>query len=138
MRKEVLVAIIIGGLLGLAVAFGIWRANKALAPKTQVEPFPSPVAQEEKSELIVTSPESGSVVSENKVLVQGSATPNATIVILYNEGEIIVQADEAGSFEQEVELSGGANEIKVAAYDEQGNQKEKTITVVYSTEFPNE
>lgn len=136
MRKEVLIAIVIGATLGLAVAFGIWQANRSLGPKPQTTPSPTPQVIEEKSELIVTSPEDGAVVSEDKVLVRGAASPNATIVILYNQGEIIAQAQADGSFEQELELSGGANELRVVAYDAEGNKEEKTIAVVYSTEFP--
>lgn len=136
MRKEVLIAILVGALSGLAVAFGIWRANQALAPK--VAPTPSPTPQEEtvRQGLIVTEPESGVVVSQDRITVRGSATAGSTIVILTNLGEIILEARGDGIFEQEVELEGGANEIKVVAFDPQGNREEKTLTVVFSTEFP--
>lgn len=138
MRKEVLVAITIGALLGLAVAFGIFRANQALTPKTQTLPSPVPQQEEQSSGLIVTSPENERVTSEDKVVLRGSTTPAATVVILYNLGEVIVEARADGTFEQEIELEGGANEIKVISIDDQGASQEQTITVVYSTEFPSE
>ncbi len=61
MRKEVLVAIIIGFGLGLVITFGIWTANKAL--KTAAPPTPPTEEKEEVTptpaptlELLITSP----------------------------------------------------------------------------------
>ena len=55
------------------------------------------------------------------------------VVVIYPEGENIVEADEEGNFETEITLVGGANEIKITAYDEEGNQAEKNLTLIYST-----
>lgn len=137
MRKEVFIAILIGLILGGAVAFGIWRANLALVKEevqTEQSAIPSPQEQTPSS-LIITQPENNAVVSEDRVTVKGAATPNANIVFLTNEDEIITQATREGTFEQEVELIGGANEITVIAYDDQGNESRSSVVVVYSTEF---
>lgn len=137
MRKEVFIAILIGLILGGAVAFGIWRANLALVKEevqTEQSAIPSPQEQT-LSSLIITQPENNTVVSEDKVTVKGAATPNANIVFLTIEDEIITQATREGTFEQEVELIGGANEIIVIAYDDQGNESRSSVVVVYSTEF---
>jgi len=136
-RKEVLIAIIIGFGLGLVITFGIWTANRALetsAPQKQAplveETTPTPVPG---LSLILTSPEDNSISSEEKIEVSGLTTPGATVVILYQEGEKILEADQEGSFSTEITLVGGANEIKISAFDQEGNQAEKTLTVVYST-----
>jgi len=55
------------------------------------------------------------------------------VVLIYPEGETIVTADDQGNFEATALLVGGANEIKVTAYDQQGNRAEALLTVVYST-----
>lgn len=138
MRKEVLVAILIGALLGLVVAFGIWSANQALAPKVLPSPPPTPEERAVQQGLIVTEPESGAVVSRDRITVRGSASLSSTVVILTNLNEIIAEVASDGSFNQEVELEGGPNEIKVVAYDGEGNREEITLIVVYSTEFPGE
>lgn len=137
MRKEVFIAILIGLILGGAVAFGIWRANLALVKEeVQTEQSATPFPQEQPpSSLIITQPENNTVLGEDKVTVKGAATPNANIVFLTNEDEIITQATREGTFEQEVELIGGANEIIVIAYDDQGNESRSSVVVVYSTEF---
>lgn len=146
MRKEVIIAIILGSVLGIAVAFGIWRANQTLKPQKQIkgiEATSSPVSttqpenktNTETAELLITSPENNIVVNEDSVKVEGTTQPKATIVIISNTGEVILEAKQDGSFEQNVKLEGGANEIKVVAYDKNGRRTEKIITVVYSTEL---
>ncbi|MAG59596.1 hypothetical protein CMO96_02285 [Candidatus Woesebacteria bacterium] len=143
MRKEVLIAIIIGVGLGSAVAFGIWRANLVLSPQNGQEQnqqaSPSPTDDIiTSSQLVVTQPENNVVISKDEVEVQGNASPESTIVILANSGEIILEAEADGNFKETVGLEGGANEITVVAYDKEGNESRQTITVVYSTEFAEE
>ncbi len=138
MRKEVIVAIIIGILLGGLVAFGIWRANILFADKKTKpsEVLPTPFEQEiSASQLVITQPEDNTVVATDKVTVRGTASKGTTVVILSQAGEYISGVVQDGSFEQEVELIGGANEITVIAYDETGNESKQILTIVYSTEF---
>lgn len=139
MRKEVLVAIISGIVLGLLVAFGIWRANLTLSSKTP-KPQNLNSTQEQsqeiaKSSLVVTQPENLSVVSQEKVLVKGTAEPKSVVLILANDSQQTLEAKQDGNFETEIELSGGPNEILVKSFNDQGVEAEQKITVVYSTEF---
>lgn len=144
MRKEVLFAILIGAAIGLAIAFGVWRANKVFTPRKagtgEAIPTTTPPKQEEiqTSQLVVTSPENNSVVSTNKVVIEGTAPPEAAVVITTNAAEVIVQAEKDGQFRQEIELEGGVNEVKVTAYDNDGNKSEQILMVVYSTELGEE
>ena len=144
MKKEVLLAIIIGFSLGLAITFGVWKANKALkeaAPKQQLLPsqvqekekIPSPTPVSSQLNLLITSPEDNSIINKEKINVSGKTSPKATVVILYGEGEKIIEADENGNFTSEITLVGGANEITVSAYDQDGNEATKTLNLVYST-----
>lgn len=138
MRKEVIVAILIGILLGGLVAFGVFRANVLLGDKKgkEVEVLPTPFEQEiSTSQLVITQPEDSTVVGIDKVTVRGTVSKGATVVILAQSGEYIVEVKEDGSFEQTVELEGGANEMTVIAYDETGNESKQVLTIVYSTEF---
>jgi len=136
-RKEVLIAIIIGFGLGLVITFGIWTANKALrevAPEEtlapEATPTPTPTAA---FSLNLTSPEDNSISEEETIEVSGTTAPGAIVVILYQEGEKILEADSEGKFSTEITLAGGPNEIMISAYDQEGNEAEKTLTVVYST-----
>lgn len=146
MRKEVLFAIIVGALVGLVIAFGVWRANKAFMPQrgqagqqaVTTGALGGPGEQQvQNSQLIVTSPENNSIVSSNKIVVEGTAPAESTIVITTNVAEAITQAS-GGAFRQEIEVDGGANEVKVASYDQEANKSEVVLTIVYSTEFTQE
>lgn len=137
MRKEVLVAIIIGFGLGLVITFGIWTANKALreAPpavpteeEAEVTPTPIPAL-----ELVIVSPENNTISEEEMIEVSGQTAPNAIIAIAYPEGEKLFEADENGSFSTEISLIGGDNLIEISAFNDEGDQVTKTLTVVYST-----
>lgn len=137
MRKEVLIAIIIGFALGLVITFGIWTANKALketAPKKEEVPVPTLTPTPTPTQvLVVSSPEDNSISDKEKIEVSGKTSPKAVVVVLYGEGEKIIEADEEGNFSSEITLTGGANEITISAYDKDGNEVSKSLTVVYST-----
>lgn len=74
-------------------------------------------------------------MGKEQINIEGAASPEAIIVITTSSQEAIAQADKDGVFKQEIELKGGANEIKAQAFDKDGNGSEQTLTVVYSTEF---
>lgn len=143
MRKEVLAAIIIGITLGAVVAFGIWRAKSYLSPRqispaaTEQNTQPETHNQENtaNSDLVVTQPEENTVSPTDKITVKGSANPKSTVVIISNGDQQIIDAKDDGSFEQEISLDAGPNEINVTAYDDQGNEATQTMIVVYSTEM---
>ena len=138
MRREVIIAIVAGLLVGVAIGFGIWRANKFLSPK-QESRRGTPAVKETVGaliDLLIYSPEDNIVVAKDFVVVEGKTNPKATIVVLANTGEIILTAGKEGKFSQEVRLESGANEITFVAYSDEGEEVRKTLTVVYSTEFP--
>lgn len=138
MKKEVLIAIIIGFSVGLVIAFGLWTANKSLkqvTPKNEALKFqtdqttPTPIAQS----LTINSPTEDFISNQEKINVTGKATPEATVVIVYQEGEKILTADPQGLFSVEITLLGGANEIKISSFEQDGNENSVIINGVYST-----
>lgn len=139
MRKEVILAIVGGVVLGLLVIGGLWWTNKATTEES-LNITPTPVLEQPPTltpasslSLEIISPEDESIIEEEKITLEGKTAPESVVVVIYPEGENIVEADEEGNFETEITLVGGANEIKVTAYDEEGNQAEKNLTLVYST-----
>jgi len=139
MRKEVILAIVGGVALGLLVIGGLWWTNRATTEES-LNITPTPVLEQSPTliptpslSLEIISPEDESIIEEEKVTLEGKTAPESVVVVIYPEGENIVEADEEGNFETEITLVGGANEIKITAYDEEGNQAEKNLTLVYST-----
>jgi len=140
MKKEILIAILIGFILGLIITFGIWTANKSLKDNQEETPQTGGVSilqpEEETKEnlsLKIIEPVNNSISEEEEITIKGSASPSAIITIIYQEGEKILEADEEGSFETEISLVGGTNEIEISAYDEEDNKTTKTLSIIYST-----
>lgn len=139
MRKEVIAAILLGGTLGLVIAFGVWRASTSLAPERQIqtEALPTPTIIPTLT-LTISSPIDGAVVSEEKITLSGKTVARATVVVTTEKDEAVATADQEGNWEAEVGIVGGANAILAVAFTENGESTEKEITIVYSTEFKGE
>ncbi|MBI2010068.1 MAG: hypothetical protein HYS86_02695 [Candidatus Chisholmbacteria bacterium] len=135
MKKEVILAIVIGFAIGLLITFGIYTARTALENAPQ-NPSPQPSASPENSTqagLIITTPANEALVDTATIPLEGTATPEAIITIITPEGQQIITADSEGNFATEIELAGGANEIQISAFTPEGLKTEVSLTVVYST-----
>lgn len=143
MRKEILVAIFIGICLGLVIILGVWVANKSLLSKkdlknTQAQqtentnPSPTPSAKKTIS-LEIIAPKDNSISSSEFIDLSGKTKPNAIIAVVYPDGETILEAEDDGSFTTKISLIGADNEIKITAYDLEGNEETKIINIVFST-----
>jgi hypothetical protein len=144
MRKEILFAIIAGVIFGVVIAFGVWRANSAIkntegiatvSPATTTS-SPTPIKQE--FGISLANPEENDVLTQTPTLFSGITKPSSWIVISAEEDDYIIKSDEQGEFSQEVELVGGANQINLTAFSNNGESAEKKIIVVFSTEFESE
>ncbi len=141
MKKEILIAIIIGFVLGLVITFGIWTANKSLKEGSTNQPQetvennnnPTPTQTQEKMQLTIISPEDNDLVNQEKVQIVGKTSPGAEVAAAYPDGEKIIEADENGDFTLDITLVGGGNEITISAFDNQNNEISKTLNLVYST-----
>jgi len=140
MRKEVILAIVGGVALGLLVIGGLWWTNKTTTGENPIVPSPTPLITQAPTltpalslPLEIINPENESIIEEEEITLEGKTIPGSVVVVIYPEGENIVEADKEGNFETEITLVGGANEIKITAYDEEGNQAEKNLTLIYST-----
>lgn len=135
MRKEILWAAIIGISFGLIVAFGIYRVNsstKRIAVENKPTPKP-PVVLEFK--ITLNKPENEDVVTESPLTVSGITKPLSWITFSGEEEDYIVQSDNQGVFSQDVELIPGVNQIKLTAFDANGNQSVQKVLIVYSSSF---
>jgi len=137
MRKEILFAILAGALFGLIIAFGIWRLNSTLSPSDQSSTEASPTPSTE-FRITIAKPEKYQVLTESPYTISGITKENAWVVISGEEEDYVTQANLGGTFEIDVELAGGANQIIISAFDENGAMVEENLILVYSTEFPTE
>lgn len=142
MRKEILIAIVAGIAFGLVIAFGVWRANSALEQNEETSHPPSETSDEvvefeEDSKFIVSlaSPNENDVIGKTPVILSGITKVGSQIIISAEEEDYIIETDEKGGFEQEIDLVGGINQIILQAFDKSGTSVKKELTIVYSTEF---
>ena len=151
MKKELLLAISIGIILGFTTTGFFWAKKQGkisfLANNNQerkkhqqnnnqtITPTAQPAKEEnkEKNFLEITEPENEAIFQQEKVAIKGKTISRGTIIIIWEEGEEILLANENGEFESEISLVGGENEIEIFAYDDHGSQISKTLTIIYST-----
>lgn len=142
MRKEIIVATFVGIFFGLFVAFGIWRANAAL--NTKNEPNPplktannQPTANENGQILAITiaNPEELDVLTLTPARISGLTRPNIPLVISGETSDLVLLTKNDGSFDQEVSLASGVNQILIKVFDEEGKVSEQKMTLAYSSEF---
>lgn len=146
MRKEVLWAIVAGVLLGLIVAFGVWRINDSVkntsspqpSQSSKTSPAPELLKQESPNtelKVVLDKPQDNYVVANNTVAVSGLTRPSAWVIVSGESKDYILQSDDSGSFTQEVDLVAGANQIKVTVFDNNGEKSSREVLVVYSQNF---
>jgi hypothetical protein len=136
MRKEIVYAVLAGSLLGLVIAFGVWRVNSALNKGNSSGPAgsPSPTPLSELG-LTIAKPENESVSIDGKVTISGLTRPTATLVISAEEEDYLIPVNEDGTFKKEIDLIGGVNQILVTSFDASGRSIDEKLTIVYSSEF---
>lgn len=141
MKKEILLSILIGFVIGIIITFGIYSSKKAIEKSNQIispqaekllnEPVATPSTSFQSLSLV--SPIDESIINEGKTLVSGSTSPDSWIILLTEKGEKVIRADKKGSFETEILLISGENEIEIQSISETGEKANKVVTVVYST-----
>jgi len=124
------------GLLVAGVAFYIYQGTKTISvPKTTVSvatPSPTPIAN--STYLNVTSPTDEAVTDNKAVTVSGKTVLNATIVIMTNSGQEVVQPSGQGDFSTTITVANGENLIRITAFGPDGQSTSVQKTVTYSTE----
>lgn len=136
MKKELVWAIITGFGLGLIITYSVWSTRKTSEPAPEIPQEEIQVTSVPTSAPIllkIQTPENESIVDQEIVKLSGKTDPEAILAIFTEEGELIIEADEKGKFETDLELTEGANEITVFAFDEDGNEASQSMTIVYST-----
>lgn len=136
MKKEIIIAILLGLSLGLFITYGLYRTRNA-ADNNQTltieDTLNSSPEIEALSTLVLHSPEDETIVDTQEIPIAGDTEPNNFVVIFVNEEEFITTADETGAFSISAELESGSNVIIVYSIDEDGNQTVEERVVVYST-----
>ncbi len=139
MRKEILLAIIVGVVFGLGVTFAVYTLRQRLFRNTTPDaieqsrnqgasnnPSPSP-----NSTLTIQRPLQDIATDQNSLQIVGRAQPSSLVVVLAGTGEFITNADQDGDFALTVTLVQGGNKLSVVATTPEGSQESTILNVVY-------
>jgi hypothetical protein len=143
MQKEVVIAIIFGSVLGLTLAFGIWKANISLkeAKETiEIKKSEGPQKAEDikkQTEFTILSPENNEVVEDNSVEISGLANTNSYIVVSSGTKDYILRTDASGEFSGSVDLDPGLNSFRIFIITK-NEQIERNLVLTSYDQSPDE
>lgn len=149
MFKELILAIIFGGLIGFG-ATGTFIALKKKPPTevnnstTQISVTPIISQTEEQAKVTPTivptnntlnifEPQNESVVSSSKVTIKGQTDNNAIVIITTIDSSYSITADSSGNFDTSINLSPGINDIKVTSISPTDVENNTELFVTYTT-----
>ncbi len=135
MKKEVILAIVVGIIMGLFITYGVYQANQAIEPaatdvnqlENQVQPTPGSA---KNAKLTIYSPEDELIQAELTTKVTGKTIANSYVIIFVNEAPYITLADETGNFSKDLTLETYANYINIHSLDEDGQDISQNRTVI--------
>jgi hypothetical protein len=146
MIKELILALIIGAILGLGVTGSYLSYKGKQTPSSDkplvTEPTLIPTIstaptikkdQEPNNPLTIISPSNNSLVSSANLSISGTTTPNSQIIIATAANIFTGQSDPKGKFSLPIKLESGFNIIKISSIDPQNNQFDHQLNITYST-----
>lgn len=138
MRKEVILAIIIGVILGGIVLYGLKIANQTVVvQKTEEEPTPIAITitptPTPTETLTFDSPADHSVSFTSTITLVGHTTPQTSVAITSESEDEIIESDNIGNFSTEITLIGGENIITATIPLQDGTVYTKSLTVIYTS-----
>ncbi len=143
MNKDALLATLIGFGIGLLITGLLLLGPNLLKSfpkirlpnfsfaqkKTDVTPTPTPTSLTPT----IDSPLADAIEENDEVLVSGSTSPGAIVVIAGSIDEIVVVASGDGKFAGKVALAEGKNDLTITAYADT-EQAASAVTVFYTPE----
>ena len=140
-RKEVTLAIIIGLIIALIIAGGIYRAKTAiqnfdpqsLIPKKQSKDGANQDQKTEQKLFVELDTTDNSVTDKATFTISGKTLPKTYIAITTESNDYLIVPNDVGSFSQEVNLIKGANRLTITVYTQDGVKVEDALSVVYTT-----
>lgn len=142
MRKEVILAVIIGVLLGGVILYGINLANTSSKinsgnEKTE-ESSKETISPESKqtNQISIIFPQDHSVVTDAQLTLKGTSKPNSNIAIVTESDDIITTADANGGFSSVINLITGENIITITSVDGKQATASSSISIIRAAALP--
>lgn len=141
MKKDVIIAIIIGFVLGgLSAIFvtnlpNLIKAGKD-STKREVSISPTPIFKmgSESGFLTIQNPTDRTLSETKNIELNGKTKPGAIVLLENDLDSKVIEVSSDGSFTNKLTLSEGANLINITSYNENGVGDSKNLTVYYTSE----
>lgn len=142
MRKDIIIAVGIGFVLGSAVAIflinlpNIFKQESKLQLQNMVaSPTPSESTKTaESTPLVVDQPSDNQIFSEKNITVSGKYPAGNTIIIETDDDVKLVKVSPNGEFSEKINIPEGASNIYLTAYNNDQELKTQILTVFYTPE----
>lgn len=136
MKKETIVTIVVGSIMGVIVAFAVITTTKEkrIEKKKIIVPHLTPTIvlatpSEKKQPLAIKSPENNYLSKENTITIKGTTNKQSLLIIQSPFSEKILQ-NTSFDFSTDFPVSLGENTINITAYKEKEIQQ-KTLHIYY-------
>lgn len=149
MFKELILAIIFGGLIGFGATgtfIALKKKNVETTNNSTSQISTTPIITQTESQLRVTptltatknslnifEPINESVVSSSKLIIKGQTDNSAIIVITTADNSYSVASDSSGNFDTVINLSPGINDIKITSISPNDTENNTQLFVTYTT-----
>lgn len=137
MKKETIIAIVLGIVAGIGIAGAVIYNSKQASQENadvildNVSPTPQ-VDTSELAPLLLTAPDNEAVLDTSTVTLEGSSQKGALVVVQSLTGEKVLNLEEK-DFRVDVTLVPGENNIRVTAYNDR-NIDSRSLTLYYVNE----
>jgi hypothetical protein len=140
MKKEVLIAILLGLAVGLIITYGLYRVRTSISqpPVAELDQLATSAAslnEPPQTTITILNPEEGAVLTNRSLRVTGASTPDSYIVLFVNDTDHVSTTDPTGNFSFEVVLDTGVNVLRVHVVDTEGTTTTEERVVVVSSIF---
>lgn len=140
MKKDVLLALLIGFTLGsviavLAVKLPLNLDSKNNKEISSVKITSSPSITSAKENIIgITSPTDQTIFTEPEFKLEGKLSTGSALIIETPLDSLVLTADNNGMFSGEFKLAEGSNRIYLTAVGNLGITESKTLNLFYTSE----
>lgn len=138
MKQERVVLSFIMVLIGLLVAgtaFYFYQTTKVIPDKSNTSNIISPTPTPKPTIFLsLSQPNNESVVSSKTLKISGKTEVGATVVIITDSDQLILEPSSQGDFSTTIIISNGQNLINIHAISQNGDTTSVQRTVTYSTE----
>ena len=152
-NRDLLITILLGFVVGLIFAYGVWTAQQSLKnPQQIISPQPTVSQASDSSDLAsptategeptqassndnlfaVSYPYQYLLTDQKKLTIKGRANQSATVLVIAESGQATALPDKDNDFEVDVNLITGINNLSVFAVWPDGTTKRQDFQVILS------